>query len=275
MCVLPLLRAGSESLSHPSVSDALNTHLHTHSQLIYNDSVDPDYEPPGFVAANADALGSFARQPLRLPFGGVRSDHHKCALSVRSVLDAAPPQSQGEEVVASQANHSAALAQCPTHGLGPASQSNARTVPRPNAGSGGGRRAGLAEGCDSDATRDEAADKGMDVDTAAMPPPPLPAHRRCGAASKAAADAPAGQMVDVTDRLAHLSVPQQQGGKKRGGAAAEAPAAVGSDDGELEKAAAGGWKKRLRSDAKVSTPADLIVQRKPTGADDVFSAAFL
>jgi hypothetical protein len=260
----------------PSVSDTPNIHFHT--QLIYNDSVDPDYEPPGFVAANADALGSFSRQPLRLPFGGVRSDHHKCALSVRSVLDASAPQSDGEEVVASQANHSAALAQCPIHGLGPASQSNARTVPRPHAGSGGGRRAGLAEGCDSDATREEGADKGaiMDVDTAAMPPPPLPSLRHGAAASKAAADAPVGQMVEMTDRLAHLSVPQQQAGKKRAGAAAEAPAAGGSDDGEMEKAAAGGWKKRLRGDAKVSTPAEThIVQRKPTGADDVFSAAFL
>lgn len=228
------------------------------------------------MAANADALGSFARQPLRLPFGGVRSDHHKCALSVRSVLDVAPPQSEGEEVVASQAaaNHSAAHAQNLTHGaLGPASQSNARTVPpRPNAGSGGGRRT-PAEGCDSDATREEAGDKGaVDADTAAMPPPPqmMPSHRRGGAAAKAA-DAPLA-VVNVTTQLAHLSVPPAAGGKKRGVAAA---AAAGSDDG-LEQAANGtGWKKRLRSDAKVSAPADLIVQRKPSTTDDVFSAAFL
>jgi HORMA domain len=286
--VIRALITGVSTLDSVPNARALSMHL------IYNDSVEPEYEPPGFVAANADALGSFSRQPLRLPFGGVRSEHHKCALSVRSVLDAAVLGNGegGDAFVASQCNHSMANRNG-HHGswpqiagvLGggannpnPASQSDAR-VGKPSIDTAAQRAHGMAECCDSDseATRDEdgigrGAARPIDADTAAMPPPPPPppgggvaaAHRR-------------QPMVDVCAGMAQLSVPHAT--KKRG-AANGAPAPLTDDgDGDVVFTQGAGWHKRLRSDAKVSQPLDAIVQRRPHvvsgGTNDVFSAAFL
>ena len=55
--------------------------------LIYNSNVDASYEPPGFTAASPESLGCFVREPTLLPFGSIRSLHHRMHCSVRSVLD--------------------------------------------------------------------------------------------------------------------------------------------------------------------------------------------
>jgi len=149
--------------------------------------VQADYEPPGFVAANADSLGSFARAPTCLPFGGVRSDHHTSKVAVRSLLDSL------EETPYSQCGRSMAVAQedgqarwsalersgvqraspsSPFHFLShsrrhsPAqpSQSDARGVFRQEHRV--ATEAAQLEGCDSDATQEEEEEEAG----AAMPP---------------------------------------------------------------------------------------------------------
>ena len=179
-------------------------------QLLYHDDVDASYEPPGFVAANPDALGVFACQPASLPIGHLKSGHHQVSVLVRSVLDCADDLVQMPSFGQNANLRSVAggIIQPDAQQL---TQSDARVLSaKPRAAD------GAAEGYDSDVTRDDGAGCQPASRMESSPPPALPATalpamRRSTRTQKAGAN-------DIVAKLSRLQTaePAEVTGKKRG-----------------------------------------------------------
>ena len=247
-------------------------------QLFYNDNVQPEYEPPGFVAASPEALGVFSREPASLPIGHLKSSHHLVSVHVRSVLDCADDLAQmplfGHNAILRSV--AGGISQPDAQQL---TQSDARVLsakPRTTDGA--------AEGYDSDATRDEAVPRELDIaghqPASRMdisPPPALPttaqpAMRRSTRTQKAGAN-------DIVVKLSRLQTAEPaEVGKKRG-AVTEAHESQGASlQSQLHGSClltvhllhSAATRKR-----KMSAPAQPIRQRKPAALPpvDLFSGA--